>query len=69
MTSVAHMDFPDIINNALSQMLSLVADPASDAELDVRLVGGFEDVLLKVWLRTPNFVIDFRGCYPQNQNS
>uniref|UniRef100_A0A9I9DVP9 Protein N-terminal asparagine amidohydrolase n=1 Tax=Cucumis melo TaxID=3656 RepID=A0A9I9DVP9_CUCME len=34
MTSVAHMDFPDIINIALSQMLSLVVDPTADAELD-----------------------------------
>ncbi|KGN58623.1 protein N-terminal asparagine amidohydrolase [Cucumis sativus] len=46
-TSVAHMDFPDIIQIALSQMLSLVVDPTADAELDVHLVGGFEDVLLK----------------------
>lgn len=29
------MDFPDIIKVALSQMLSMVVDPASDAELDV----------------------------------
>ncbi|XP_022152682.1 protein N-terminal asparagine amidohydrolase isoform X2 [Momordica charantia] len=47
MISVAHMDFPDIIMKALSQMLSLVVDPASNAELDVHLVGGFEDVVLK----------------------
>ncbi|XP_023529133.1 protein N-terminal asparagine amidohydrolase isoform X1 [Cucurbita pepo subsp. pepo] len=47
MTSVAHIDFPNIIENALSQMLSLVVDPSSDAELDVHLVGGFEDVLLQ----------------------
>lgn len=32
------MDFPDIIDIALSQMLSLVVDPASDAELDVIFV-------------------------------
>lgn len=33
--SVAHMDFPGVVDGGLSQMLSLVADHDSDAVLDV----------------------------------
>lgn len=33
--SVAHMDFPKVVEGGLSQMLSLVADHDSDALLDV----------------------------------
>ncbi|XP_019054333.1 PREDICTED: protein N-terminal asparagine amidohydrolase isoform X2 [Nelumbo nucifera] len=43
MTSVAHMDSPEIVDFGLAQMLSLVADPRLDAELDVHLIGGYED--------------------------
>ncbi|PIM97031.1 hypothetical protein CDL12_30506 [Handroanthus impetiginosus] len=35
MISVAHMDFPSVVDMGLSQMLSLVADDDSDALLDV----------------------------------
>ncbi|KAG2671507.1 hypothetical protein I3843_13G000900 [Carya illinoinensis] len=48
-TSVAHMDSPDIVDIGLSQMLLLVVDHNLDAELEVHLVGGFEDV-------SPNFL-------------
>ncbi|XVF24860.1 hypothetical protein REPUB_Repub13aG0163800 [Reevesia pubescens] len=45
MTSVAHMDSPKVVDIGFIQMLSLVVDHNSDADLDVHLVGGFEDVL------------------------
>ncbi|XP_040992558.1 protein N-terminal asparagine amidohydrolase isoform X2 [Juglans microcarpa x Juglans regia] len=48
-TSVAHMDSPDIVDMGLFQMLLLVVDHNLDAELEVHLVGGFEDV-------SPNFL-------------
>ncbi|KAL4655091.1 hypothetical protein ACB092_01G425800 [Castanea dentata] len=44
MTSVSHMDSPDIVYMGLSQMLLHVVDHNMDAELDVHLVGGFEDI-------------------------
>ncbi|KAJ4711700.1 protein N-terminal asparagine amidohydrolase-like [Melia azedarach] len=44
MTSVAHMDSPNIVEIGLSQMLSLVVDHDLDPDLDVHLVGGFDDV-------------------------
>ncbi|XP_031396426.1 protein N-terminal asparagine amidohydrolase isoform X2 [Punica granatum] len=43
MTSVAHMDSPDVVEIGLTQMLSLVVNNGSRAELDVHLIGGFED--------------------------
>ncbi|KAF5952987.1 hypothetical protein HYC85_010931 [Camellia sinensis] len=43
MTSVAHMDSPNIVDVGLTQMLTLVVNQNSDAELDVHLIGGFED--------------------------
>ncbi|XP_010518039.1 PREDICTED: protein N-terminal asparagine amidohydrolase [Camelina sativa] len=46
MTSIAHMDSPEIVDLGLSQMLSLVLED-EDAELDVHLVGGYEDVDIK----------------------
>ncbi|XP_024983483.1 protein N-terminal asparagine amidohydrolase [Cynara cardunculus var. scolymus] len=42
MTSIAHMDSPDVVDIGLSQMLSLVPDH-DDAILDVHLVGAFDD--------------------------
>ncbi|KAJ4970339.1 hypothetical protein NE237_003438 [Protea cynaroides] len=43
-TSVAHMDSPRIVNLGLTQMLSsVIIDHASAAELDVHLIGGYED--------------------------
>ncbi|KAF3968305.1 hypothetical protein CMV_007776 [Castanea mollissima] len=50
-TSVAHMDSPNIVDMGLSQMSSRVIGHNLDAELDVHLVGGFEDVSPNVWLR------------------
>lgn len=47
MISVAHMDSPYVVDIGLTQMLSLV-DQNSDAEFDVHLIGGFEDVYPKV---------------------
>ncbi|XVF79578.1 hypothetical protein PTKIN_Ptkin15bG0000400 [Pterospermum kingtungense] len=44
MTSVAHMDSPKFVDIGFIQMLSLVVDHNSDADLDVHLIGGFEDV-------------------------
>ncbi|KAL2478529.1 protein N-terminal asparagine amidohydrolase family protein [Forsythia ovata] len=43
MTSVSHMDSPNVVDIGLSQMLSLVADHNSDTLLDVHLIGGFDD--------------------------
>ncbi|XP_075476466.1 protein N-terminal asparagine amidohydrolase isoform X1 [Primulina tabacum] len=44
MISVAHMDFPDVVDIGLCQMLSLLSDRDSDSLLDVHLVGGFDDI-------------------------
>lgn len=46
MTSVAHLDSPNVVDIGLRQMLSDVVDPNSDVELDVHLIGGFEDIPL-----------------------
>ncbi|CAL5382186.1 unnamed protein product [Camellia sinensis] len=43
MTSVAHMDSPNIVDVGITQMLTLVVNQNSDSELDVHLIGGFED--------------------------
>ncbi|KAK4761108.1 hypothetical protein SAY87_006001 [Trapa incisa] len=43
MTSVAHMDSPAIVDIGIMQMLSHIVNNSSDAELDVHMVGGFED--------------------------
>ncbi|KAF8403904.1 hypothetical protein HHK36_012010 [Tetracentron sinense] len=43
MTSVAHMDSPNVVSFGLTQMLSLVVHHGLDAELDVHIIGGFED--------------------------
>ncbi|KAL3537294.1 hypothetical protein ACH5RR_000660 [Cinchona calisaya] len=43
MTSVGHLDSPDVVEIGLTQMLSLVADQNSDEMLEVHLVGGFDD--------------------------
>ncbi|ANM62040.1 Protein N-terminal asparagine amidohydrolase [Arabidopsis thaliana x Arabidopsis arenosa] len=47
MTSVAHMDSPEIVDLGISQMLLLVLQDDVDAELDVHMVGGYEDVDIK----------------------
>ncbi|CAA2957108.1 N-terminal asparagine amidohydrolase [Olea europaea subsp. europaea] len=47
MTSVAHLDSPNVVDIGLSQMLSLVSDYDSDAMLDVHLIGGFDDTSSK----------------------
>ncbi|KAG7570435.1 Protein N-terminal asparagine amidohydrolase [Arabidopsis thaliana x Arabidopsis arenosa] len=47
MTSVAHMDSPEIVDLGISQILSLVLEDDVDAELDVHMVGGYEDVDIK----------------------
>ncbi|XP_051143848.1 protein N-terminal asparagine amidohydrolase isoform X2 [Andrographis paniculata] len=44
MISAAHMDSPEVVNNGLTQMLSLVADQDPDALYDVHLIGGFDDI-------------------------
>ncbi|KAH7544813.1 hypothetical protein FEM48_Zijuj01G0026100 [Ziziphus jujuba var. spinosa] len=43
MISVAHVDSPEIVDMGLSQMLSGVVDFNLDADLDVHLLGSFED--------------------------
>ncbi|KAF3673966.1 hypothetical protein FXO37_06674 [Capsicum annuum] len=43
MTSVAHLDSPDVVDIGLSQMLAFVINQSSDAMLDVHLIGGFDD--------------------------
>lgn len=47
MTSVAHMDSTKVVDIGLAQMLSIVVDKNFDDDLDVHLIGGFEDVLSK----------------------
>ncbi|KAL1191416.1 Protein N-terminal asparagine amidohydrolase [Cardamine amara subsp. amara] len=47
MTSLAHIDSPEIVDLGISQMLSLVLEDDIDAELDVHMVGGYEDVDIK----------------------
>ncbi|XP_015584632.1 protein N-terminal asparagine amidohydrolase isoform X2 [Ricinus communis] len=44
MTSFAHMDFLKVVDVGLTQMLSGVVDHTIDVDLDVHLIGGFEDV-------------------------
>ncbi|XP_065872149.1 protein N-terminal asparagine amidohydrolase isoform X1 [Euphorbia lathyris] len=44
MTSVAHIDSPNIVDIGISQMLSLLVGHTSEINLDVHLIGGFEDV-------------------------
>ncbi|XP_071936288.1 protein N-terminal asparagine amidohydrolase-like isoform X1 [Coffea arabica] len=43
MTSVGHLDSPDVVETGLTQMLSLVVDQNSDEMLEVHLVGGYND--------------------------
>ncbi|KAF5752689.1 protein N-terminal asparagine amidohydrolase isoform X1 [Tripterygium wilfordii] len=43
MTSIAHMDFPQSVENGLNEMLSLL-DCKDESGLDVHLLGAFEDV-------------------------
>lgn len=43
MTSVGHLDSPKVVDIGLSQMLSSVADQNYDTDLDVHLIGGFDD--------------------------
>ncbi|OVA13056.1 Protein N-terminal asparagine amidohydrolase [Macleaya cordata] len=47
LTSVAHMDSPKVVDLGLTQMLSLLIDHNSDAELQVHLIGAFEDASSK----------------------
>ncbi|KAJ4848798.1 hypothetical protein Tsubulata_037235 [Turnera subulata] len=58
MTSVAHLDSPKIVDIGISQMLSLVVDRNCEADLDVHVLGGFDDISDKVWLKNPYFVVD-----------
>ncbi|WCJ19012.1 protein N-terminal asparagine amidohydrolase family protein [Euphorbia peplus] len=44
MTSVAHIDSPNIVDTGISQMLSLLLDHTLEVNLDVHLIGGFDDV-------------------------
>lgn len=44
MTSVSHIDFVNVVELGLTDMLSLVVDVDVDATLDVHLIGSFEDV-------------------------
>jgi len=44
------MDSPEIVDLGISQMLLLVLQDDVDAELDVHMVGGYEDVDIKVCL-------------------
>ncbi|KAI3867987.1 hypothetical protein MKX03_035203 [Papaver bracteatum] len=44
-TSIAHVDSPEVVDLGLTQMLSLLIDQNSNAELDVHIVGAFEDAV------------------------
>ncbi|KAJ0988128.1 hypothetical protein J5N97_006484 [Dioscorea zingiberensis] len=41
--SVAHMDFVNVVDVGVTQMLSLILEADEDHTLDVHLIGGFED--------------------------
>ncbi|XP_030447052.1 protein N-terminal asparagine amidohydrolase [Syzygium oleosum] len=45
--SIAHLDSPDIVEMGLAQMLSQTFDHDLQDEMDVHLIGGFEDASLK----------------------
>ncbi|KAI3419966.1 uncharacterized protein J3R85_012902 [Psidium guajava] len=45
--SIAHLDSPAIVERGLAQMLSQTFDPDSQDEMDVHLIGGFEDASLQ----------------------
>ncbi|KAL5707651.1 protein N-terminal asparagine amidohydrolase [Ranunculus cassubicifolius] len=47
MTSVSHMDSPNVVDMGLNQMLSSIIDNNSHADLDVHLIGGYEDISLE----------------------
>ncbi|GAV78251.1 hypothetical protein CFOL_v3_21719 [Cephalotus follicularis] len=47
MTSVAHMDFPKIVEFGFTQMLSGLVDQNFDVEFDVHILGAFEDLSTK----------------------
>ncbi|KAK1282580.1 hypothetical protein QJS10_CPB22g01485 [Acorus calamus] len=49
MTSIAHLDSPKVVDSGLSQMLALVSDYSRDTELDVHMIGGFDDAAYKVY--------------------
>ncbi|KAI5445367.1 hypothetical protein KIW84_013557 [Lathyrus oleraceus] len=58
MTSVSHMDSPNVVEMGLSQMLTLLVDDSLETEFDVHLIGGFEEVSPQVWL-VPYALIEF----------
>ncbi|MBA0795371.1 hypothetical protein Gohar_006237 [Gossypium harknessii] len=68
MTSVSHMDSPKIVDIGFSQMLALVVDHNLDADLDVHLVGAFEDVSPNVWSLIFSFVVDFNRVHASGQS-
>ncbi|XP_048134541.1 protein N-terminal asparagine amidohydrolase isoform X2 [Rhodamnia argentea] len=45
--SIAHLDSPAVVEMGLAQMLSQTSDPNLQDEMDVHLIGGFEDASLK----------------------
>ncbi|KAL3731773.1 hypothetical protein ACJRO7_028617 [Eucalyptus globulus] len=45
--SIAHLDFPAIVEMGLAQMLSQAFDHDLQDEMDVHVIGGFEDASLK----------------------
>uniref|UniRef100_A0A2P2KDS7 Uncharacterized protein MANES_10G151000 n=1 Tax=Rhizophora mucronata TaxID=61149 RepID=A0A2P2KDS7_RHIMU len=63
MISVAHMDSTKIVDIGITQMLSLVTSYDSDANLDVHMVGGFEDVSPKVWSKNIYSIISILEIY------
>ncbi|ESQ39070.1 hypothetical protein EUTSA_v10001527mg [Eutrema salsugineum] len=46
-TSIAHIDSPKVVDLGISQMLPLVLEDDENAEFDVHMVGGYEDVDIK----------------------
>lgn len=58
MTSIGHMDTPDIVDIGLSQMLSLITD-TDDVILDVHLVGAFDDSAPQVRFNSLCFAFEF----------
>ncbi|KAI4333191.1 hypothetical protein L6164_018029 [Bauhinia variegata] len=57
MTSLAHTESPNIVDMGISQMLSLLIDHSLETELEVHLIGSFEDVSQKVCPGSSTFLV------------
>ncbi|GMN73870.1 hypothetical protein TIFTF001_055378 [Ficus carica] len=49
MVSVAHMDSPNVVDKGLNQMLSTFVNHRLEDDLDVHVIGAFDDSPPNVW--------------------